>query len=146
MEQRSTWVPATFLPEKNPRYALNRRLGGNQRRCECFGEANISTDRLVWHKAHYMMNTSSEIIGIPCTVHLLLFCTMTKKCTQLFHKLSHCYMFRHYRVILREHVINTLPSYPSISNAAVVSTTNIQTVYAASTQTDCMRIVTTKWF
>jgi hypothetical protein len=24
-----------------------------------------------------------------CTVHLLLFCTMTNKCTQLFHKLSH---------------------------------------------------------
>ena len=44
---------------------------------------------------------------------------MNKKCTQLFHKLSHRYMFRHYRVILRELVINTLPSYTSISNAAV---------------------------
>ena len=38
---------------------------------------------------------------------------------QLFHKLSRCYMFRHYRGILRELVINTLPSYTSISNAAV---------------------------
>jgi len=28
-------------------------------------------------------------------------------------------MFRHYRVILRELVINALPSYTSISNAAV---------------------------
>jgi hypothetical protein len=28
-------------------------------------------------------------------------------------------MFGHYRVILRELVINTLPSYTSISNAAV---------------------------
>jgi len=27
--------------------------------------------------------------------------------------------FRHYRVILRELVINTLPSYTNISNAAV---------------------------
>ena len=27
--------------------------------------------------------------------------------------------FRHYRVILREPVINTLPSYASIANAAV---------------------------
>jgi len=36
---------------------------------------------------------------------------------QLFHKLSHCYMFRHCRVILRELVINILPSYTSISNA-----------------------------
>jgi len=36
----------------------------------------------------------------------LLFCAITNKCTQLFHKLSHCYMFRHYRVIVRELVIN----------------------------------------
>ena len=39
-------------------------------------------------------------------VHLLLFCAVTNKCTKLFHKLSHCYMFRLYRVILRELVIN----------------------------------------
>ena len=32
------------------------------------------------------------------------------------------YMFRHYRAILRELVINTLPSYTSISNAAVGNT------------------------
>ena len=31
-------------------------------------------------------------------------------------------MFRHYRVILRELVINTLPSYTSITNAAVGDT------------------------
>ena len=41
---------------------------------------------------------------------------------QLMHKLSHSYMFRPYRVILRELVINTLPSYTSISNAAVGNT------------------------
>jgi len=41
---------------------------------------------------------------------------------QLFHKSSHSYMFRHYRVILRELVINNLPSYISISNAAVGNT------------------------
>ena len=28
---------------------------------------------------------------------------------RLFHKLSHSYMFRHYRVILKQLVINTLP-------------------------------------
>ena len=28
---------------------------------------------------------------------------------QLFHKLSHCYMFRHYHVILRQPAINNLP-------------------------------------
>jgi hypothetical protein len=43
---------------------------------------------------------------------------------QLFQKLSQSYMFRHYRVILRELVINTLPSYTSISNAAVGNTFN----------------------
>jgi len=37
---------------------------------------------------------------------------------QLFNKLSHSYMFRHHRVILRELVTNTLPSYTIISNAA----------------------------
>jgi len=31
-------------------------------------------------------------------------------------------MFRHYRVILRQLVNNTLPSYTSISNAAVGNT------------------------
>ena len=41
---------------------------------------------------------------------------------QLFHKLSHSYMFGHYRVILRELVTNTLPSYTSISNAGVGNT------------------------
>jgi hypothetical protein len=41
---------------------------------------------------------------------------------QLFHKLSHPYSFRHYRVILRQLVINTLPNYTSISNAAVGNT------------------------
>ena len=38
---------------------------------------------------------------------------------QLFKKLSPSYMFRYYRVILRELVITTLQSYTSISNAVV---------------------------
>ena len=41
---------------------------------------------------------------------------------QLFHRFSHSYMFRHYSVILKKLVINTLPSYTSISNAAVGNT------------------------
>jgi len=53
-------------------------------------------------------------------VHILLFCRPTK--AQLFHKLSHSYMFRQYPVILRELVINTLPRYSSISNTAVGNT------------------------
>jgi len=39
-----------------------------------------------------------------------------------FTNYHNSYMFRHYRVILRELVINTLPSYTSISNAAVGNT------------------------
>jgi len=50
-----------------------------------------------------------------------LLCIMTKN-AQLFHKLSHYYMFRHYPVILRQPVINTLPSYTSISNSAIGNT------------------------
>jgi len=41
---------------------------------------------------------------------------------QLFHKLSHSYMFRHSSVIPKEFVINALPSYRSISNSAVGNT------------------------
>jgi len=41
---------------------------------------------------------------------------------QLSHKLSYCYMFRHYRIILGEFIVNTLPSYTSISNSAVGNT------------------------
>jgi len=46
---------------------------------------------------------------------------MTKN-TQLSHIFSHSYVFRHYRVVLMKLVINFLPSYKSISNAAVGNT------------------------
>jgi len=41
---------------------------------------------------------------------------------QLFHKLSHSYMFRHYRVFLIELVINITSGYAYTSNAAVGNT------------------------
>ena len=40
---------------------------------------------------------------------------------QLFHKLPQSYMFRHYRVV-RELVINALPSYASMSNVVAGNT------------------------
>jgi len=46
---------------------------------------------------------------------------MTNKFT-IMSQIITSYMFRHYRVILRELVINNLPSYTSISNAAVGNT------------------------
>ena len=54
---------------------------------------------------------------------------------QLYHKLSHCYMFRHYRVILRQPAINTLPSYTSISNAAVGNKFTIKMFHTGFMQT-----------
>jgi len=59
------------------------------------------------------------LIHVPCIFYYLVLWPTN---AQLFHKLSHSYMFRHYRVILREPVINTLPSYTSILNAAVSNT------------------------
>ena len=47
-------------------------------------------------------------IHVPCIFYYFVLWPTN---TQLFHKLSHSYMFRHYRIILRERVINTLPSY-----------------------------------
>jgi len=47
-----------------------------------------------------------------------LYFAQTPTNAQLFHQLSHSYVFRLYRVIIWEFVINTLPSYTSISNAA----------------------------
>ena len=46
----------------------------------------------------------------------------TKARLQLIYKLSRCYMFRHYRVIFRQLVFTTPPSYISISVAAVGNT------------------------
>jgi len=59
------------------------------------------------------------LVRVPCAFYYFVLWPTN---AQLFHKLLHCYMFRHYRVILRELVINALPSYTSISNAAVGNT------------------------
>jgi len=59
-------------------------------------------------------------IHVPCN-----FCYFVQWPTnaQLNDKLLYrCYMFRHYSVILRELVVSTLPSYTSMSNAAVGNT------------------------
>jgi hypothetical protein len=69
---------------------------------------------------HNFSNTEEKIL-----LHVLcVFCYFLLWPTnaQLSRKLSHSYMFRHYRVILRELVIKVLPSYTNISNAAVGNT------------------------
>ena len=60
--------------------------------------------------------TSGILIYVPWIFYYFV---LWQTNAQLFHKLSHFYMFRHYRVILRELVITTLPSY---TNAAVGNT------------------------
>jgi hypothetical protein len=49
------------------------------------------------------------------SIFLLYYLVLWPTNAQLFHKFSHCYMFRHYHVILRRLVISTLPSYTSMS-------------------------------
>jgi len=46
-----------------------------------------------------LQTTSITIIHLPCIFYYFVLCPTT---AQLSHKLSHFYVFRHYRVILRE--------------------------------------------
>jgi len=57
--------------------------------------------------------------AVPCIFYCFVLWSTN---AQLFHKLSHSYEFRHYRVIFRELEISNLPSYTSISNAAASNT------------------------
>ena len=67
------------------------------------------------------------------------------KNTQLFHKLSHSsHMFRHYRAILREFVVSTLPSYISMSKTVVGNT--IETLQIISHKFHAVEIAVFKIF
>ena len=57
-------------------------------------------------------------------MHLVTILYYDQQMHNYFTNYHALYMFRHYRVILRELVISTLPSYTSISNAAVGNTIN----------------------
>jgi len=60
------------------------------------------------------------LISVPFNFHYFV---QWPTDAQIIDKLSHCsYIFRHYRVILKELVVSTLPSYTSMSNAAVGTT------------------------
>ena len=71
-----------------------------------------------WDRRRYSYQTKLHNNGNFSFNYFVLWPTKAR----LFHKLSYTYMFRHCRVILRQLVINTLPSYTSISNAAVGNT------------------------
>jgi hypothetical protein len=59
------------------------------------------------------------LIPVPCIFYYFVLWPTN---AQLFHKLSHSHVFRHLRVLLRELISNTLPSYTTISNAAIGNT------------------------
>jgi len=65
-----------------------------------------------------IVSSSWSLWSIPCQV-TRIFQMQLLVITTYYLNLSHCCMFRHYRVILTETVINAVPSYKSISNAAV---------------------------
>jgi len=83
-----------------------------------FRHYRVILSQLVINTLPSYASISNAAVGNTFFLYFVLWPTNT----QLFHKLSHSYMFRHYRVILRQLVINTLPSYASISNAAVGNT------------------------
>jgi hypothetical protein len=54
-------------------------------------------------------------------VIILLFCTVINKCSIILHIITLLHIW-YYRVILRKLIINNMPNYTSISNAAIVNT------------------------
>jgi hypothetical protein len=53
-------------------------------------------------------STQIILIHVPCIFYYFV---LWQTNAQLFHQLSHSHMFLHYRVMLKEFVINTLPNY-----------------------------------
>jgi len=88
-----------------------------------FGQIKLSNNTIT--RKYVYMNTQLQftriLIPVPCIFYYFVLWPTN---AQLFHKLSHSYMFRHYRVTLRKILINTMLSYTSISNAAVGNTVN----------------------
>ena len=69
---------------------------------------------------------TSILILVPCTFYYFVLWPTN---AQLIHKLLHSYTFRHYRVILKELVISTLPSYTGLFEMIVGVLTTCHTQY-----------------
>jgi len=98
-------------------WPTNAQLFHKLSHCYMFRHYRVILRQLVINTLPSYTSISNAAVG-----NTVLYFALWPTNAQLFHKLSHCYMFRHYRVILRQLVINTLPSYTSISNAAVGNT------------------------
>ena len=77
--------------------------------------------RVIFRQLVFITSSSYISISIAADGNITNI-TKTKAQLQLIYKLSRCYMFRHYRVIFRQLVFITSPSYISISIAAVGNT------------------------
>ena len=87
-----------------------------------FGESYQVHNYMVFAKLMFLLGYLASLTSCGYFFKSFIILYNEPSNAQLFHKLSNCYMFRHYLVILRELVISTLPSYTSISNAAVGNT------------------------
>ena len=100
---------------------IQREPGAAPSAKRCWGETDRSCTSSAevkneWNYAskplHVSMTCKKEsfniLIHVPCIFYYFVLWPTN---AQLFHKLSQSYMLRHYCVILREHEINTLPSY-----------------------------------
>jgi len=69
----------------------------------------------------HVLNLMEELNWLHATIIFLFLKLPTN--AKLIDKLSHSsYMFRHYRVIVRELVVSTLPCYTIMSNAVAGNT------------------------
>ena len=111
----------TPLPE-NVAHALDHHIKLNSKVWSLWRPSLI----LFW--VEESKDTTNNVILIILVPVSCIFCYFVRWPTYeqlFFYKLSHSYMFRHYRVILRELVINTLQSYKNISSAAVGNTIHL---------------------
>ena len=82
----------------------------------------VVVGRNVSHCHPELTDRSAKYKTENTTVYFIFVKQPTKAQLQLIYKLSRSYMFRHYRVIFRQLVFITSPSYISISIAAVGNT------------------------
>ena len=80
--------------------------------------------RALWCLYDWLLIVLEEInkfilIHVPCIFYYFVLWPTN---APSFHYLSHSNMFRHYRVILRELVVSTLPSYTRMLNAVFGNT------------------------
>ena len=66
------------------------------------------------HVEFYSKNKFEKLVHLVSFIIRIYYFVLRPTNAQLFHKSSHSHVFRHYCVILRELVTNTLPGYTSI--------------------------------